>query len=205
MRQIVEWGYFVPVVALVGLLGVAGSTRAQFGGHPEENKVNVSSYPAEIQSDYKVFINKCSECHSLARTLNQSRSAKGWTEEVQKMRAMASSHIDTREADQIANFLVYDESHRKASAREAITSSVNGSPGKTGKQLFQSYGCSACHSVGGDGDKMVALNGIGNKKSAEELKKLISSPLPGGAMPKMDIPDKDLNNLVAYLLTLKDR
>jgi mono/diheme cytochrome c family protein len=119
------------------------------------------------------------------------------------MQAMASSHINGREADLIAKFLAYDELHRKAAAREAVGATSGSSPVAAGKQLFESYGCSSCHSVGGVGNTASPLDGVGSKRTAEEMKKAIVSPPSGGTMPAIDVPQKDLDGLVAYLLTLK--
>ena len=119
------------------------------------------------------------------------------------MQAMASSHINNSEAELITRFLVYDEAHRKATAHETASAAAGSSPEGAGKQAFESYGCSSCHSVAGAGNTSTPLDGIGNKRTAEELKKLIASPPSGSTMPAMDVPEKDLNNLVAYLLALK--
>ena len=202
MKQTVLWRFLL-AASLTALLAIATSAVAQFGNHEEEVKVDVSSYPADIQNDYKVFATKCSECHSLTSSLKLSRSSEGWTEEVHRMQAMASSHINDREADAIVKFLTYDEAHRKAAAREAASASAGSSPAEAGKQAFESYGCSSCHSAAGAGNTSAPLDGIGNKRTSEELKKLIVSPPSGSTMPAMDVPAKDLNNLVAYLLTLK--
>ncbi|HLH36341.1 MAG TPA: cytochrome c [Alloacidobacterium sp.] len=142
-------------------------------------------------------------CHTLDTSLKPSLSAAQWTAVVKQMQAMASSHFNSREADQIAKFLAYDEIHRKAAAREAIGATSGSSPVAAGKQLFESYGCSSCHSVAGAGNTASALDGIGSKRTVEELKKLIVSPPSGSTMPPMDVPAKDLDTLVTYLLTLK--
>jgi len=202
MKQTVLWRFLL-AASLTALLAIATSAVAQFGNHEEEVKVDVSSYPVDIQNGYKVFATKCSECHSLTSSLKQSRSSEGWTEEVHRMQAMASSHINNSEADLITKFLVYDEAHRKAAARETASAAAGSSPADAGKQAFESYGCSSCHSVAGAGNTSAPLDGVGNKRSAEQLKKLIASPPSGSTMPAMDVPDKDLNTLVAYLLTLK--
>jgi len=204
MRQIVL-GRFALAASLTALLALGTSAFAQFGSHYEEMKIDISSYPGDIRGDYKVFANKCSACHDLTYSLKQSRSPEGWTAEVRRMQAMASSHINSREADQIVKFLAYDEIHRKAAARQSAGVSAGDPPEVAGKQLFESYGCSSCHSVAGAGNTASALDGIGSKRTAEELKKLIVSPPSGSTMPAMDVPDKDLNNLVAYLLALKSR
>jgi len=202
MKQTVLWRFLL-AASLTALLAIATSAVAQFGSHEDEVKVDVSSYPTDIQSGYKVFVNKCSECHSLTSSLKQSRSPEGWTEEVHRMQAMASSHVNNSEADLITKFLVYDEAHRKATARATGSATAGSSPVEAGKQAFESYGCSSCHSVAGAGNTSAPLDGIGNKRTAEELKKLIASPPSGSTMPAMDVPEKDLNNLVAYLLALK--
>ena len=196
---------FLLAASLTAFLAITTSAFAQFGTRYEETKIDVNSYPAEIQNGYRVFANKCSACHDLSSSLKQSRSPQAWTAEVHRMQAMASSHINDREADQIVKFLVYDETHRKDVVRESVDTNSGNSPEASGKQLFESYGCSSCHSVAGSGNTSSPLDGIGNKKTAEELKSLIASPPSGSAMPSMRIPDKDLNNLVAYLRTLKDR
>lgn len=204
MRQIVLRRSAL-AASLTALLALGTAAVAQFGSHYEEVKIDVGSYPADIQRDYKVFANRCSECHDLTSSLKQSRSQEGWTTEVRRMQAMASSHINSREADQITKFLAYDEIHRKAAARETVGATSGSSPDAVGKQLFESYGCSSCHSVAGAGNTASALDGVGSKRTAEELKKLIVSPPSGSTMPPMGVPDKDLDNLVAYLLTLKSR
>lgn len=202
MKQTVLWRFLL-AASLTALLAITTSAVAQFGTHYEETKINVGSYPPEIQNYHRVFANKCSACHDLSSSLKQSRTPEAWTAEVHRMQAMASSHISDREADQIVKFLAYDETHRKDLARESANANSGSSPEVAGKQLFESYGCSSCHSVAGAGNTSAPLDGIGNKRTSEELKKLIVSPPSGTTMPAMDVPAKDLNNLVAYLLTLK--
>ncbi len=202
MRQIVLWRMAFASF-LTALLAFGVSAIAQHGSHPDPVKIDIGSYPADIQSGYKAFANKCSECHGLDSSLKQSRTTEGWTEEVHRMQAMASSHIYDREAGAIVKFLAYDESHRKAAARTAVGTGPDNSAEATGKQLFESYDCSSCHSVAGQGNTAAALDGIGGKRTAAELRKLIVSPPPGSTMPAMDVPDRDLNSMVAYLLTLK--
>lgn len=202
MRQIVLKRAAL-AASLIALLALGASAVAQFGTDHEKEKIDISSFPADIQSGYKVFANKCSECHGLASSLKQSRSTEGWTKEVGRMQAMASSHINDREADKIVRFLAYDESHLKAASRQALSTGGGTSAEKVGVQLFESYGCSSCHSVAGQGNTASALDGIGSKRTAEELKKLIVSPPSGSTMPGMDVPANDLDSLVAYLFTLK--
>ena len=202
MNQNVLWRVLL-TASLSALLAGATSAVAQVGTHEDNVKLDVGSYPVDIQHGYKLFASKCSECHSLTPSLKQSRSAEGWAQEVRRMQAMASSHINDREAHLITNFLVYVDVHRSAAAGDTAGGGAGGSPEQAGKQTFDSYGCSSCHSVGGAGNTSAPLDGIGSKETADALKKLITSPPSESSMPAMDVPAKDLNNLVAYLLSLK--
>ncbi len=195
----------VAAASLAVLLVVANSAVAQFGSHPEEQKIDVSSYPKEVQHGYKVFANRCSECHDLASSLKQSRSPESWLSEVRQMRAMPSSHINSRDTDEIVRFLSYDETHRKAAAHEVIGANSGGSPGRVAIQMFESYGCSSCHSVAGKGNTSSALDGVASKRTAAEIRKFIVAPPSSCLMPPMKVPDRDLDTLVAYLVTLRDR
>lgn len=191
------------LVLVAAVFGFLTQATAQFTHRSASESIDVSSYPADIQGGYKVFANRCSECHGLSSSLKQSRSPEGWAAEVHRMQAMASSHINNREADEITKFLGYDESHRKAAAREKTTTNPNDPPEVIGKQLFEKYGCSACHSVAGQGGDF-SLDGIGSRRTRTELKQLIVSPPSGSAMPATRASDQEVNNLVAYLLTLKN-
>ena len=64
-----------------------------------------------------------------------------------------------------------------------------------------------CHAIAGTGNKAHPLDGVGGKLSAEELKKWVTTPKQMKADTKMkaypNLAEKDLNDLVAYLATLK--
>lgn len=191
------------VVFAAVVLGFLTQAKAQFTHRSPAEHIDVSSYPADIQSGYRVFADKCSECHGLSSSLKQSRSPEGWVAEVRRMQAMASSHMNNREADEIIKFLAYDESHRKTAAREKTATNPNDPPEVIGKQLFEKYSCNACHSVAGQGGDF-SLDGIGSRRTRTELKQLIVSPPSGSAMPATAASDQEISNLVAYLLTLKN-
>jgi mono/diheme cytochrome c family protein len=76
-----------------------------------------------------------------------------------------------------------------------------------GKEVFAAQKCSMCHAIAGVGNKAHALDGVGGKLSADEIKKWIKTPKEMKATAAMKayptISDKDLQDLTDYLLTLK--
>jgi mono/diheme cytochrome c family protein len=78
-----------------------------------------------------------------------------------------------------------------------------------GKALYEKQ-CKICHSVKGDAGKMAdkggALDGVGAKRDAAWLKQYLADPksqMPDAKMPKMKLSDQQLDDLVAFLQTLK--
>lgn len=76
-----------------------------------------------------------------------------------------------------------------------------------GKEVYTAQKCQMCHSIAGAGNKAHPLDGVGSKISAEDMKKWIVTPKQMKADTKMkaypNLAEKDLNDLVAYLMTLK--
>ncbi len=75
-----------------------------------------------------------------------------------------------------------------------------------GKEVYTAQKCQMCHSIAGVGGKMSALDGVGSKLKADDIKKWIKTPKEMKADAKMkaypSISEKDLDDLTAYLLTL---
>ena len=84
-----------------------------------------------------------------------------------------------------------------------------------GKKLYEELKCGSCHMVEGKGGKMAsALDGVGSKLSAADLKMWLTDPAamhakaptkPKIMMRKTDRPDADLDALVAYMQSLKKK
>jgi cytochrome c2 len=76
-----------------------------------------------------------------------------------------------------------------------------------GKEVYAAQKCSMCHSIAGVGGSLKALDGVGSKLKADEMKKWIKTPKEMKADVIMkaypNLPEKDLNDLTSYLLTLK--
>ncbi len=78
-----------------------------------------------------------------------------------------------------------------------------------GKALYEQK-CKACHSIGGDAGKMAhlggKLDGVGARRDAAWLKAYLADPkskVPEAKMPKVSLAEQQLDDLVAYVLTLK--
>jgi cbb3-type cytochrome oxidase cytochrome c subunit len=92
---------------------------------------------------------------------------------------------------------------RAASADEATKAAI-----EAGKKVFQREGCSACHTINGQGGTVGPdLTHVGSKKDKAWLKKQVDDPkahFPNSIMPAFSkLSEKDLGNLVEYLNSLK--
>lgn len=83
-----------------------------------------------------------------------------------------------------------------------------------GKAVYAAQKCSMCHSIAGAGGKSSALDGVGKKLSAAEIKAWIVTPKEmekkTGSTKKPPMPDRysklpaaDIDALVAYMASLK--
>ncbi len=75
--------------------------------------INVSSYPAAQQQAYKLFVNKCSQCHTIARPINTSMTRTEWMMYVKRMMHKPNSGISNSQGKDIFEFLAYDQQVRK--------------------------------------------------------------------------------------------
>jgi mono/diheme cytochrome c family protein len=85
---------------------------------------------------------------------------------------------------------------------------------KKGQEVYTAQKCSMCHAIGGKGNKVSVLDGVGKKLSAEEIRQWIVNPTEMTAKAKSTkkppmpakygkLPQADIDALVAYLQTLK--
>ncbi len=79
-----------------------------------------------------------------------------------------------------------------------------------GKKAFEAKKCISCHSLGSEKGAMAKLggplDGIGAKRDAAWLRAYLTDPktqIPNARMPKQNLNDKELDELVQYLLTVK--
>ena len=85
---------------------------------------------------------------------------------------------------------------------------------KKGQELYAAQKCSVCHSIAGTGGKASALDGVGAKLSAADIRAWIVTPTEMTAKTKSDkkppmparwgkLPAADVDALVAYMQSLK--
>lgn len=79
--------------------------------------VDVSLYPPAQRRNYEVFARVCSQCHTLARSINAPHVSRGWWEfYAGKMRVRAvlrNRKLPPDELDAVLDFLEYDSNERK--------------------------------------------------------------------------------------------
>jgi mono/diheme cytochrome c family protein len=84
-----------------------------------------------------------------------------------------------------------------------------------GEKAFATNKCSMCHSIAGKGNAKGALDGVGSKYTAEELREWLVNPVEmakkTGATRKpmkksySTLPKEEIESLVAYLGSLKKK
>ena len=83
-----------------------------------------------------------------------------------------------------------------------------------GEKLFADQKCSLCHSIGDKGNKKGALDGVGAKLKAAEIRewltdaKAMTAKTKATRKPEMkaySLPKEDVDALVAYLETMKKK
>jgi hypothetical protein len=111
------------LVVVVGTLTLLGGAYAQQASDEERLKkldagpktIDVTKYPAEQQQAYKLFQDKCSTCHTVARGVSSDMVLPGeWERYVRRMMHKPNAGISDAEGKTLYRFLVYESSMRKA-------------------------------------------------------------------------------------------
>lgn len=194
-------------LSMVGLFWLTGArpARAQFTQHRETIQIDPSGFPPEIHKGYETFKSKCGECHTLDTSLKPSFPSAQWTAVVKQMQAMASSHLNDKQAQSILDFLNYDESHRKAALKPQASSTSSGSIAG-GQQVYAAQSCDTCHSIAGKGGNMgPALDGVAAKLSRDQIAQVVKDGKPNTAMPALQpgTTEQQIHDLVDFLASLK--
>jgi len=76
-------------------------------------KIDISAYPVAQQQGYKVFVDKCAKCHTIARPINTTMTKDEWERYVKRMMHKPNSGISDNQGKTIYDFLAYDQASRK--------------------------------------------------------------------------------------------
>ena len=118
MREPVVWISILIVIGLLGIIAVAfvtmsDTTPRTFAADKGANFIDVSTYPLKMQEHYKIFAQKCSRCHTLARPINSNFVGEAWRKYVHRMMRKPGSGLTPKTAEQIIEFLIYDTQVRE--------------------------------------------------------------------------------------------
>jgi len=88
-------------------------------------KIDISAYPAAQQQGYKVFVDKCAKCHTIARPINTTMTKDEWQRYVKRMMHKPNSGISDTQGKTIFDFLAYDQATRKDKNPSAFSKSLS--------------------------------------------------------------------------------
>ena len=118
MQNTIVWITVLAIILLVGIgmIYALRAPRAVPKTYPADkgpNFIDVTSYPTKMQEAYKLFTNKCSRCHTVARPINSVFAPEEWRKYVYKMMRKPGSGLTPKTAEEIIRFLIYDAQHRE--------------------------------------------------------------------------------------------
>lgn len=125
--------------------------------------------------------------------------------------SMPNLGVTSEEADNLVAFLEWiskiNTNQWPPKPILATAAAVAGRELSGGEKLYQSLGCSGCHTIQGIGGTMgPELTHVGSKRDRAWLLGHFKDPtayVPNSAMPPTTAPDADLEQLTDYMLTLK--
>lgn len=101
------------VLLAAPLLVLAQTSNITLPQDKGPNKIEVSTYPSEQQKAYKLFAEKCSKCHTIARPINTTMPREQWEMYVKRMMHKPNSGISNSQGKEIFEFLAFDQQTRK--------------------------------------------------------------------------------------------
>jgi hypothetical protein len=106
-------------------------TVASGVGAQTSDSLDVSSYPPQVQKQYKLFAEKCSRCHDLSRPLSAKYNTEAqWREMVGRMARKPGAGISPKAQADITSFLVYRQKARSGgSSSQAAPGAVTADTG----------------------------------------------------------------------------
>ena len=115
----------IAIAVLSTPLFLAAQSNVNLPQDKGSDKVNVASYPAEMQKNYKVFTDKCAKCHTIARPINTTMTKDEWARYVKRMMHKPNSGISDTQGKAIYEFLAYDQENRKDKNPSAFSKALS--------------------------------------------------------------------------------
>lgn len=123
------------VAFVLGLFVAAGANAQEappqpaapqvFAADKGPDKIDVSSFPEEMQRSYELFAVKCKLCHTLARPINTDFPARDWMLYTKKMMSKAEGWISPADGKTIYKFLEFYQAKKDQAKKDR-------GPGKSG-------------------------------------------------------------------------
>lgn len=221
-KAIFIWGTLISAVLFVAL--TVDSIR-QFSERTHEQKLS----PQVAEGKWVWQKHNCNDCHTILGiggyyspdlTKVMSYRDEAWMARFLRdphkvwpaKRRMPDLGLSDREIASLISFLVWvngiDTNDWPPKPITVSTAAAVSAPEAEGKKVYEKWGCSSCHKMGGVGGTVGPdLTHIGSKKDSAWLKKQIVDPqahFANSIMPPFStIPEKDLDLLVQYLFSLK--
>jgi hypothetical protein len=105
--------FVLPALMAAPLLIFAQSSNVTLPQDKGPDKIDVSAYPPAQQKAYKLFREKCSKCHTIARPINTTMTREQWEMYVKRMMHKPNSGISNNQGKEIFEFLAFDQQMRK--------------------------------------------------------------------------------------------
>lgn len=120
---------------------------------------------------------------------------------------MPDFELSEQEAAHLAAFLMTKTQDKKFPAPEFNWAEADSEMVLSGQDLANQYGCVGCHRIGDEGQNIgPALTRVGSKLQDAYLFHIIQAPeqiIPGTTMKNFQLETFDIEDIVAYLRTLK--
>ena len=110
MHKAIQW---IAIACMAAPFVAAAQSNVTLPQDQGPKTINISSYPAPMQKDYKLFVDKCSKCHTIARPINTTMTKPEWERYVKRMMHKPNSGISNNQGKDIFEFLAYDQQMRK--------------------------------------------------------------------------------------------
>jgi ubiquinol-cytochrome c reductase cytochrome b subunit len=219
---------FAAAVVILAAIGWGGLTAAAVLTTPPEARQAAIDYseptewmqltPEEMAGVGYFRAENCASCHSLSQgtpgigpdlTRTASHRTAAWMIQhfkspagVRPGSSMPPIQLSDSQLNTLAAFLLKLNPDNATALSGAPDFAIQGA------LVYQARGCADCHIVNGAGMEVgPSLNGLAKRRTRSWVEEHFADPpklSPGSIMPPYELPQRDLENLVAYLFSLPE-